>query len=42
MPIDQETIATMYKGLAAKTRSRLNQAVRMIVEAKESGLTGRW
>ena len=37
MNIDQEAIATMYNGLKARTRARLNQAVRMIVEAKERG-----
>ena len=37
MNIDQETIVTMYKGLKAKTRSRMNQAIKMIVEAKERG-----
>ena len=37
MAIDQEAIAAMYKGLKAGTRSRANQAVKMIVEAKERG-----
>ncbi len=37
MSIDQEAIETMYKALKAKTRSRLNHATKMIVEAKERG-----
>jgi len=37
MNIDHETITKMYKGLAAKTRSRVNQAVKVIVEAKKRG-----
>jgi len=37
MAIDQEAIAAMYMGLKARTRARVNQAVRMIVEAKERG-----
>ncbi|MBU0735333.1 MAG: hypothetical protein KKG10_14400 [Proteobacteria bacterium] len=37
MPIDQKAIEAMYKGLTAKTRSRLNLAVKVIVEAKERG-----
>ncbi|MFH1950061.1 MAG: hypothetical protein ABIL06_00435 [Pseudomonadota bacterium] len=37
MPIDQKAIEAMYKGLTARTRSRLNLAVKVIVEAKERG-----
>jgi len=37
MKIDQETITRMYKGLTAKTRSKVNQAVKVIVEAKKRG-----
>jgi len=37
MNIDHQTIKKMYKGLAAKTRARLNQAIKVIIEAKERG-----
>ena len=37
MNIDRGTVETMYKGLSAKTRARVNQAVKTIVQAKERG-----
>ncbi|HDZ90886.1 MAG TPA: hypothetical protein ENH37_09455 [Deltaproteobacteria bacterium] len=37
MKIDQDAIAQMYQALKPRTRSRLNKAVKMIVEAKERG-----
>ena len=37
MKIDQGAIESMYRGLTAKARSRLNPAVKLIVEAKERG-----
>lgn len=37
MAIDQNSIESMEKGLAPRVRSRLNQAVKVIVETKESG-----
>ena len=37
MAIDQNSIESMEKGLASRVRSRLNQAVKVIVETKERG-----
>jgi len=37
MNIDREIIRTLYAGLAPKTRSRVDQAVQAVVEAKERG-----
>ncbi|MBW1784535.1 MAG: hypothetical protein JRL30_27800 [Deltaproteobacteria bacterium] len=37
MKVDRGIIEAMYRGLAAKTKTRLNRAVRAIVEAKERG-----
>jgi len=37
MKIDRGVIDAMYKGLTARTRGRLNQAVKAIVAAKEGG-----
>jgi hypothetical protein len=37
MNIDQGALSAMYNGLKAGTRSRVNQAVKAIVEAKERG-----
>ena len=39
MAIDQNSIESMEKGLASRVRSRLNQAVKVIVETKERGGT---
>ena len=37
MKIDRGLITTTYKGLAPRTRSMLNQAVKAIVDAKKQG-----
>ena len=37
MAFDRKTIEKMYKGLTAKTKTRLNRAVESIVSAKERG-----
>ena len=37
MNIDRRVVETMYKGLSAKTRARVNQAVKTMIEAKERG-----
>lgn len=37
MNIDRDAVSAMYRALRPKTRSRLNRAVKIIVEAKERG-----